>query len=233
MRMKKIGAVLAVAAFLFSASAGVADAAKGGARISAPKVSAPKAAAPKASAPATKKADKPNQEYAPSKKASDLKDKAPAAKANNNAAANANAAAANTGTKWGNALRTMGLLAGGMMLGSMLGHLFGFGGGFLADAMGLLFNIIFAVIAFKLIMMLVRRFMGKKNEAAGNGDYERHNAPQDNQYNQNYQGSAMNNGPMVTDIRRDGDGLVNVSPVGSSMGTDYDPKSTADKYRRM
>ena len=81
--MKKIGAVLAVAAFLFSASAGVADAAKGGARISAPKVSAPKAAAPKASAPATKKADKPNQEYAPSKKASDLKDKAPAAKANN------------------------------------------------------------------------------------------------------------------------------------------------------
>ena len=231
MRMKKIGAVLAVAAFLFSASAGVADAAKGGARISAPKVSAPKAAAPKASAPAAKKADKPNQEYAPSKKASDLKENAPAAKANNNAMTNA--ATANTGTKWGNALRTMGLLAGGMMLGSMLGHLFGFGGGFLADAMGLLFNVIFAVIAFKLIMMLVRRFMGKKNEAAGNGDYERHNAPQDNQYNQNYQGSAMNNGPMVTDIRRDGDGLVNVSPVGSSMGTDYDPKSTADKYRRM
>ncbi len=228
MNMKKIGAVLAVAAFLFSASAGVADAAKGGARISAPKVSAPKASAPKASAPATKKADKPNQEYAPSKKASDLKDKAPAAKANNNAAANA--AAANTGTKWGNALRTMGLLAGGMMLGSMLGHLFGFGGGFLADAMGLLFNVIFAVIAIKLIMMLVRRFMGKKNESAGNGGYERYNAPQDNQ---NYQGSAMNNGPMVTDIRRDGDGLVNVSPVGSSMGTDYDPKTTADKYRRM
>ena len=224
--MKKIGAVLVAAAFLFSASAGVADAAKGGARISAPKVSAPKA-----SAPAAKKADKPNQEYAPSKKASDLKENAPAAKANNNAMTNA--AAANTGTKWGNALRTMGLLAGGMMLGSMLGHLFGFGGGFLADAMGLLFNVIFAVIAFKLIMMLVRRFMGKKNEAAGNGDYERHNAPQDNQYNQNYQGSAMNNGPMVTDIRRDGDGLVNVSPVGSSMGTDYDPKSTADKYRRM
>ena len=226
MRMKKIGAVLVAAAFLFSASAGVADAAKGGARISAPKVSAPKA-----SAPAAKKADKPNQEYAPSKKASDLKENAPAAKANNNAMTNA--AAANTGTKWGNALRTMGLLAGGMMLGSMLGHLFGFGGGFLADAMGLLFNVIFAVIAFKLIMMLVRRFMGKKNEAAGNGDYERHNAPQDNQYNQNYQGIAMNNGPMVTDIRRDGDGLVNVSPVGSSMGNDYDPKSTADKYRRM
>ena len=226
MRMKKIGAVLVAAAFLFSASAGVADAAKGGARISAPKVSAPKA-----SAPAAKKADKPNQEYAPSKKASDLKENAPAAKANNNAMTNA--AAANTGTKWGNALRTMGLLAGGMMLGSMLGHLFGFGGGFLADAMGLLFNVIFAVIAFKLIMMLVRRFMGKKNEAAGNGDYEHHNAPQDNQYNQNYQGSAMNNGPMVTDIRRDGDGLVNVSPVGSSMGADYDPKSTADKYRRM
>ena len=230
MRMKKIGAVLAVAAFLFSASAGVADAAKGCARISAPKVSAPKAAAPKASAPAAKKADKPNQEYAPSKKASDLKDKAPAAKANNNAAANANAAAANTGTKWGNALRTMGLLAGGMMLGSMLGHLFGFGGGFLADAMGLLFNIIFAVIAFKLIMMLVRRFMGKKNETAGNGGYERYNEPQGNQYNQY---GAMNDAPVVTDIRRDGDGLVNVSPVGSSMGTDYDPKATADKYRRM
>lgn len=124
----------------------------------------------------------------------------------------------------------MGLLAGGMMLGSMLGHLFGFGGGFLADAMGLLFNIIFAVIAFKLIMMLVRRFMGKKNETAGNGGYERYNEPQGNQYNQY---GAMNDAPVVTDIRRDGDGLVNVSPVGSSMGTDYDPKATADKYRRM
>ena len=228
MRMKKIGAVLVAAAFLFSASAGVADAAKGGARISAPKVSAPKAAAPKASAPAAKKADKPNQEYAPSKKASDLKENAPAAKANNNAMTNV--AAANTGTKWGNALRTMGLLAGGMMLGSMLGHLFGFGGGFLADAMGLLFNIIFAVIAFKLIMMLVRRFMGKKNETAGNGGYERYNEPQGNQYNQY---GAMNDAPVVTDIRRDGDGLVHVSPVGSSMGTDYDPTATADKYRRM
>lgn len=230
MRIKKIGAVLVAAAFLFSASAGVADAAKGGARISAPKVSAPKVSAPKASAPAAKKADKPNQEYAPSKKASDLKDKAPAAKANNNAAANANAAAANTGTKWGNALRTMGLLAGGMMLGSMLGHLFGFGGGFMADMLGVLFNVIFVVVAVKVIMMLVRRFFGKKNETADNGGYERsggYNAPS---YSQ---GNGMDNGPVVTDIRRDGDGLVNVSPVGSSMGTDYDPKATADKYRRM
>ena len=224
MRIKKIGAVLVAAAFLFSASAGVADAAKGGARISAPKVSAPKVSAPKASAPAAKKADKPNQEYAPSKKASDLKDKAPAAKANNNAAANANAAAANTGTKWGNALRTMGLLAGGMMLGSMLGHLFGFGGGFMADMLGVLFNVIFVVVAVKVIMMLVRRFFGKKNEPSGNGGY---NAPS---YSQ---GSGMDNGPVVTDIRCDSDGLVNVSPVGSSMGTDYDPKTTADKYRRM
>ena len=59
---------------------------------------------------------------------------------------------------------------------------------------------------------------------------ERYNEPQGNQYNQY---GARNDAPVVTDIRRDGDGLVNVSPVGSSMGTDYDPKATADKYRRM
>ncbi|MGM9539568.1 hypothetical protein [Anaerovibrio sp.] len=227
MKMKKIGAVLVAAAFLFSASAGVADAAKGGARISVPKVSAPKVSAPKTSAPAAKKADKPNQEYAPSKKASDLKDKTPAAKANNSVANNA--AAANTGTRWGNALRTMGLLAGGMMLGSMLGHLFGFGGGFLADALGVLFNVIFVVVAVKVIMMLVRRFFGKKNEQSGNSGYESY----ENSAPSYHQGSAVDNGPVVTDIRRDGDGLVNVSPVGKGIGIDYDPKSTADKYRRM
>lgn len=225
-KLKKTGAVLVAAAFLFSASAGVADAARGGARMAAPRVSAPKAA-PKASAPAAKNAEKPNQEYAPSKKAADLKDNAPAARSNTNAASAAANSAANTGTRWGNTLRNVGLLAGGMMLGSMLGHLFGFGGGFLADAMGLLFNVIFAVIAVKLILMLVRRFTGKKNEQKNGSGYERYDAPQ---YRND---SGVSNGPMVTDIRRDGDGLVNVSPVGSSMGTDYDPKATADKYRRM
>lgn len=228
MKLKKIGAVLVAAAFLFSASAGVADAARGGGRIAAPRASAPKTPAPKASAPAAKNADRPNQEYAPSKKAADLNGNAPAAGANKNAAGAAANAAANTGTRWGSALRSVGLLAGGMMLGSMLGSLFGFGGGFMADAMGLLFNVIFAVIAVKLILMLVRRFSGKKNEQNGGGEGDgRYEAPQ---YGN---GSAVNSGPAVTDIRRDGDGLVNVSPVGSSMGTDYDPKAAADKYRRM
>lgn len=227
MKLKKIGAVLVAAAFLFSASAGVADAARGGGRIAAPRASAPKAPAPKESAPAAKNADRPNQEYAPSKKAADLNGNAPAAGANRNAAGAAANAAANTGTRWGSALRSVGLLAGGMMLGSMLGSLFGFGGGFMADAMGLLFNVIFAVIAVKLILMLVRRFSGKKNEQTGGEVYGRREAPQ---YGN---GSAVNSGPAVTDIRRDGDGLVNVSPVGSSMGTDYDPKAAADKYRHM
>ena len=200
MKLKKFGAALLAAAMLFSASAGVADAAKGGARISAPKISAPKAAAPKA-APSAQKADTPNtKDYAPSKKAADYKENAPAARAGSPSAANA---AASTGTRWGSALRTMGLLAGGMMLGSMLSSMLGFGAGWMADVLGLLFNVFLGIAAVSVIMMLVRRFMGRKAQDSFRSA---------SQSGREQSGSQ----PPLQDIQRG-----------------YEAKSTADKYRRL
>ena len=251
MKMKKLGAVLMAAAFMMSASAGVADAAKGGARISVPKVSAP---APKASAPAKSsnssassaaKKDTPNtKDYAPSKKASEYGESAPTAKSNTAASTNSAAAAntvTNSGTRWGSALRTMGMLAGGMMLGSMLSHLFGFGAGsWLADVLGVVANI--AIIAFVLCILnfVVRRIMGKFSSSS---------RPANNNWNTNTSRNrrreeepvytvdaeevtevkAQTAPPVVQDIKPP-------SAAGSvAPGTyrDYDPHTTAERYRRM
>ena len=232
-KMNKLGVALVAAVFLFSASAGVADAAKGGAKLAVPKVSAPKPA-PKPAAPATtQKADKPNQEYAPSKKASDLKDTAPAAKAGTNATA-ANAATANTGSRWGSALRNIGLLAGGMMLGGLLANMFGLGGMF-GDILGLLANVAIFFVAFTLIKMVIGYFLNKRrggssNPFGGSDPYGRRERPAQ----QDHQTVSSQPFEPIPDIRRDSKGMVNVKPMQQNgAGGSYDARETADRYRRM
>lgn len=168
---KKVTVLVMAAIMASSAFAGpVADAAKGGAKLSAPKVSAPAKPAPAANSNSTTKTEQkagPNQqEYAPSKKADQHSDTAPAAKNNANANANNAAAAntANTGSRWGSALRTVGLLAGGMMLGSLLGSMFGFGEGLLADILGLVANIAMFMLAFMAIKWIWNKFRGNSND---------------------------------------------------------------------
>ncbi len=254
MKMKKLGAVLMAAAFMMSASAGVADAAKGGARISMPKVSAP---APKVSAPAksssgstssaTKK-DTPNtKDYAPSKKASEYGESAPTAKSNTTASTNSAAAAntaANSGTRWGSALRTMGMLAGGMMLGSMLSSLFGFGAGsWLADVLGVVANI--AIIAFVLCILnvVIRKLMGKFTSSSRAGSTR-----QSNGWNtSNGRTRRREEEPVytvdaeeVTEVKTEAAPVVHDIKPPSAAGSvapgtyrDYDAHSTAERYRRM
>ncbi len=255
MKMKKLGAVLMAAAFMMSASAGVADAAKGGARISVPKVSAP---APKASAPAKSssssasseaKKDTPNtKDYAPSKKASEYGESAPTAKSNTTASTNSAAAAntaANSGTRWGSALRTMGMLAGGMMLGSMLSSLFGFGAGsWLADVLGVVANI--AIIAFVLCILnvIIRKVMGKfsgnSSKAApasskgwNSGNVRNRRREEEPVYTVDAEDvtevKTETAAPVVQDIKPPS-GAGNVAP---GKYRDYDAHSTAERYRRM
>lgn len=236
MKLKKIGVMLVAAAFVVSAGVGTADAAKGGGRISAPKVSAPKTTAPKASQPAAStQKDTPNtKEYAPSKKADQYKETAPAAKSGTNAVSNA-AAAAQKSTGWGSALRTMGMLAGGMMLGSMLGHLFGFGGtGLFADIMGLVVNLAIIAAVICLLNMLVRRFIiGRLNKS--------NQARVDSRANNSVRDRYVEAEP-VEDIKPrtiEAEPIQDIKPPSgttaqmNSMGRDYEAHSIAERYRNM
>ena len=223
MKLKKIGVMLVAAAFVVSAGAGTADAAKGGGKISVPKVSAPKASTPKAAKPeaSTKKESPNNKEYAPSKKADQYKETAPAAKSNTNVASNA-AANAQKSTGWGSAMRTMGMLAGGMLLGSMLSHLFGFGGtGLFADIICLL-------------NFVVRRFilsrLNKNNQA-------RMESQPDTSVRDRY----VEENP-VQDIKAEtieAEPIQDIKPPSGSKtqmtgaGRDYEAHSAAERYRNM
>lgn len=84
----------------------------------------------RASSPSTK-------EYTPSKDAKSLSKDAPTT--GTGAAASA---AAKSSSPWGGMMRNIGLLAGGMMLGSLLGSMFGMGSGLFADILGMLMNVV-------------------------------------------------------------------------------------------
>ncbi len=72
----------------------------------------------------------------------------------------------NQSSGWGSAMRNIGLLAGGMFLGSMLSSLFGWGNmGFMADILGVMFNIVLLLVIVSLISHLWRKFRGKKNSS--------------------------------------------------------------------
>lgn len=232
MKLKKIGVMLVAAAFVVSAGAGTADAAKGGGRISVPKVSAPKASTPKATKPeaSTKKEGPNNKEYAPSKKADQYKENAPAAKSNTNAAANAQKS-----TGWGSAMRTMGMLAGGMLLGSMLSHLFGFGGtGLFADIMGLVMNLVIIAAIICLLNFVVRRFiLGRLNKS--------NQARMESRPNTSMRDRYVEEKP-VQDIKAEtieAEPIQDIKPPSGSKtqmngaGWDYEAHSTAEKYRNM
>ena len=195
-----------------------AEAARGGARI-APR-SAP--AAPKA-APAQRGSGKSvsgnGAGYAPSKNANQLDKNAPAAgaKANTPGAANA-ASTAQRGTGWGNTLRNIGLLAGGMMLGGLLASMFGMGGGFLADILGVLANVAIAVVAFMAIRWVWNRFRGRKEENV----YQRAARPQ--------QAAAPQ--PPITDIRPQGAPASYAAPMNAHTDVAGEsPRTIADHYR--
>ena len=227
MKLKKLIAAAMVGSLAFTAPIIVpnavqstlgaqAEAAKGGARIS-PKAT-PKAA-PKASegqSSSGKSVSGNGNSYAPSKNANQLEKNAPAANSKANAANAATPAKSSTG--WGNTLRNIGLLAGGMMLGGLLASMFGMGGGFLADILGVLANVAIAVVAFMAIRWLWNRFRGRKEENV----YQRAARPQ--------QAAAPQ--PPITDIRPQGAPASYTAPMNAHTGLAGDsPRAIADHYR--
>ncbi|AOH48942.1 hypothetical protein BCS37_11110 [Selenomonas sp. oral taxon 920] len=191
-----------------------AEAAKGGARIAPKSAPAPKAAPSTQSGSQSKSVSGNGAGYAPSKSVNQLDKNAPAAGAKANTP-NA-AGAAQKGTGWGNTLRNIGLLAGGMMLGGLLASMFGMGGGFLADILGVLANVAIAVVAFMAIRWLWNRFRGRKEENV----YQRAARPQ--------QAAAPQ--PPITDIRPQGAPASYTAPVHTGLAGDS-PRAIADHYR--
>lgn len=192
------------------------EAAKGGARL-APKAapSAPKAAPSAQSGSQSKSVSGNGESYAPSKSANQLDKNAPAAGAKANTAGAASAAQKSSG--WGNTLRNIGLLAGGMMLGGLLASMFGMGGGMLADILGVLANVAIAVVAFMAIRWAWNRFRSRKEENA----YQSAARPQQTAAPQ----------PPITDIRPQGAPASYAAPMAHGTIAGEAPHTIADHYR--
>lgn len=215
MKFKKTAIALVLAAFAFSLAAPMTDttvfAAKGGARISAPKA-APSTSKASPSTGATKASSPNTKEYAPSKSAKSYSNEAPSAKTGANAAA----AQTQSGSRWGSALRNIGLFAGGMMLGGLLSNMFGMGGtGMMSDILGLLMNLVMIGAVVMIVRLLWNKFRGNKT-AGGYREARSQEAPRERMMDvtprQEHQGK-------VVDI---------LPPAGQG---DYDPRRTADRYR--
>lgn len=222
MNIKKTMAAFMVGAMVLSAAPVIpaapsflntAYAAKGGAKMSIPKsVPAPKAPAAGATSNAntSKSVSGNGSSYAPSKDAKSLEKNAPAANAKSNtAAANANT---QSSSRLGSIMRGIGIFAGGMLLGSMLSHLFGMGSGMFADIMGLLMNGLLIVVAIMAVRWLWNKFRGNKASSSRPSDYR-----QDLEMRQQPMDSQPQMRTPIHDIK--------------PRGNDYEPKSTADRYR--
>lgn len=222
MNIKKTMAAFMVGAMVLSAAPVIpaapsflntAYAAKGGAKMSIPK-SAPAPKAPAAGATSNANTSKSvsgnGSSYAPSKDAKSLEKNAPAANAKSNtAAANANT---QSSSRLGGIMRGIGIFAGGMLLGSMLSHLFGMGSGMFADIMGLLMNGLLIVVAIMAVRWLWNKFRGNKVSSSRPSDYR-----QDLEMRQQPMDSQPQMRTPIHDIK--------------PRGNDYEPKSTADRYR--
>lgn len=230
MKLKKLIAAAMVGSLTFTAPlilsqtaqstfGAQAEAAKGGARI-APKAapSTPKAAPSTQSGSQSKSVSGNGEGYAPSKSANQLDKNAPATGAKSTAPNAANAASqAQKSSGWGNTLRNIGLLAGGMMLGGLLASMFGMGGGMFADILGVLANVAIAVVAFMAIRWAWSRFRGRKEENA----YQSVARPQ--------QAAPQ---PPITDIRPQGTPAPYAAPMSTRANVAGEaPHIVANHYR--
>ena len=217
MMRKKIMAAVA-AGFLTLSAMGLtepAEAAVGGMRaprMTAPRVTTPRPQTPRVNTPSASQNARPNQQYHPSQKAGDIPSTAPRTTSPSPYASGNSVPY--RGTRWGNMMRSVGLLAGGMMLGGLLGHLFGFGAGsFMGDLFGLMIN---GLLIYFVIRLLARLF----------GSLRSGSKARSNPYRQE---QASREAPFpIPDIRPPQKAR---SFVARDDGTDYEPKRTADWYR--
>lgn len=158
MNFKKILAIVMVCVFAFS-GIGMAKAKSGGGGFKAP-ASTTKSVTPstKSTTTTTPKTDAPKTNATEAPKSNASTNTANKTNTTTNTANNQQ-----SGSRWGSALRNIGLFAGGMFLGSMLSNMFGLGG-FMGDILGLIANVVLIGIVVMIIMAIYRKLFGKKNE---------------------------------------------------------------------
>ena len=163
MNFKKILAIVMVCVFAFS-GIGMAKAKSGGGGFKAP-ASTTKSVTPstKSTTTTTPKTDAPKTNATEAPKSNATTNNASTNTANKTNTTTNTANNQQSGSRWGSALRHIGLFAGGMFLGSMLSNMFGLGG-FMGDILGLIANVVLIGIVVMIIMAIYRKLFGKKNE---------------------------------------------------------------------
>lgn len=163
MNFKKILAIVMVCVFAFS-GIGMAKAKSGGGGFKAP-ASTTKSLTPstKSTTTTTPKTDAPKTNATEAPKSNATTNNASTNTANKTNTTTNTANNQQSGSRWGSALRNIGLFAGGMFLGSMLSNMFGFGG-LMGDILGLIANVVLIGIVVMVIMAIYRKLFGKKNE---------------------------------------------------------------------
>ena len=161
MNFKKILAIVMVCVFAFS-GIGMAKAKGGGFKAPA---STTKSLTPstKSTTTTTPKTDAPKTNATEAPKSNATTNNASTNTANKTNTTTNTANNQQSGSRWGSALRNIGLFAGGMFLGSMLSNMFGLGG-FMGDILGLIANVVLIGIVVMIIMAIYRKLFGKKNE---------------------------------------------------------------------
>lgn len=177
MNFKRILAVVMICIFAFSGIGLAAKGRSGGGGTKAPTTTTKSLTpATKSSTTNTPKTETPKTNTTESTKTEATNKTNTTNTANKTNATNTANTTQQSSSRWGSALRNIGLFAGGMFLGSMLSNMFGMGG-FMGDILGLIANVVLIGIVVMIIMALYRKFFGKKTE--GNA-YAGSRYPEDN-----------------------------------------------------
>lgn len=155
--------IMACSSAVYAADTPMVAARRGDISVSAPK-------APAVTKPATTKGAGTNT----TQKATSSNSQKTQPSSQANTGTNRTAANGTSSSRWGSAMRNIGLFAGGMFLGSMLSSLLGWGSmGFLSDILGIFMNIILFLVIIAAIRWLWRKIRGNTTARRDEDAYRR------------------------------------------------------------
>lgn len=163
----KLSVIICVLGFIMAAAMPAVTGSVEAKGAGAARMTAPRSAMPAATKTAPNTTTKSNAASSSQQTTQSKQNTANDTKAQTSTAAQTRQNTASSGSFFGGAMRNIGLLAGGMFLGSMLSSLFGMGNmGFMAELLGMFFNIILLL----LVINVVKWLWQKLRRRSGTGD---------------------------------------------------------------